>query len=99
MTKHIVYIVTTQTYGPIFIGHTSDLLFRMTQHRTGGARSAAMRIDRLVYTESYDCPFQARKRVKALKAASREWIDALISAKNPTWQSLMAAPIQDLCAA
>ena len=99
MTQHTLYILTTQSGGPIFIDHTSDLLFRMTQHRTGRPQSALTRIDRLVYTESYDCPFQARKRVDALKAASREWINALISAQNPTWQSLMAAPIQDACAA
>ena len=99
MAKHTIYILTSRDNGPLYIGHTSDLLFRMTQHRMGRVSNDALRIDRLVYTERHDCPFKARKRAAALRSASREWIEALITAQNPTWQSLMAAPIDKARAA
>ncbi|MEP1230799.1 MAG: GIY-YIG nuclease family protein [Litorimonas sp.] len=99
MMEHVLYILTSKDNGPIYIGETSDLLFRMTQHRMGRVSNDALRIDRLVYTESYDCPFKARSRAKALRSASRQWVEALISGQNPTWQNLMAAPIQNAIAA
>ena len=44
--------------------------------------------------ERFDCAFKADVRRKALKSASREWLEALILSQNPTWQDLSAAPIQ-----
>jgi len=99
MTEHIVYILSGPTHGPVFIGATPDLLHRMTQHRSGKVSHAVFRIDRLVYTESYSCSFKAEARVRALKSSSSEWLDALISSKNPTWQELMPAPIEEAQAA
>jgi len=99
MTKHVVYILTNQANGPVFIGETPDLLYRLTQHRSGRARHPEFAIDRLVYTESYDCCYKAQARVKALKLASSEWLDAIISAKNPAWQELMPASIEETLAA
>ena len=99
MTKHVVYILSGAQPGPVFINSTPDLLRRMTQHRSGKIRQSKFRIDRLVYTESYDCAFKAQARVRALKTASREWLDALITSRNPSWQELLPAPIESAQAA
>jgi len=94
MTEHIVYILSgaqpsPQSSGPVFINATPDLLRRMTQHRSGRIKQSQFRIDRLVYVESYDCAFKAQARVRALKSASREWLDALITSRNPAWTDLL----------
>ena len=94
MTEHIVYILSGAQPGPVFINATPDLLRRMTQHRSGRIKQSQFRIDTLVYTESYDCAFKAQARVKALKAASREWLDALITARNTSWQELLPRRIE-----
>ena len=99
MSEHIVYILSGAQPGPVFINSTPDLLRRMAQHRSGKIRQSQFRIDRLVYVESYDCAFKAQARVKALKSASREWLDALITSRNPSWQELLPATIEGAKAA
>ena len=94
MSEHIVYILAGAQPGPVFINSTPDLLRRMAQHRSGKIRQSQFRIDRLVHVESYECAFKAQARVKALKSASREWLDALITARNPSWQELLPASIE-----
>jgi len=99
MSEHIVYILSGAQLGPVFINSTPDLLRRVTQHRSGRIKQAQFRIDRLVYVESYDCAFKAEARVRALKSASREWLDALITSRNPSWQELLPAAIEEAQAA
>ena len=89
MTEHIVYILSGAQPGPVFINATPDLLRRVTQHRSGRIKQSQFRIDRLVYVESYDCAFKAQAWVRALKSASREWLDALITSRNADWQDLL----------
>jgi putative endonuclease len=91
MSEHIVYILSGEQPGPVFINSTPDLLRRLAQHRSGKIRQSQFRIDRLVYVERYDCAFIAAARVRSLKAASREWLDALITSRNPSWQDLLPA--------
>lgn len=95
MSEHIVYILSGAQPGPVFINSTPDLLQRVTQHRSGKIRQAQFRIDRLVYVEHFACAFKAEARVRALKSASREWLDALISSRNPSWQELLPARIEE----
>lgn len=99
MSEHIVYILSGAQPGPVFINATPDLLARVTQHRSGKIRQSQFRIDRLVYVESYECAFKAQARVRALKAASREWLDALITSRNPSWQELLPRTIEGAKAA
>ncbi|MDA8708341.1 hypothetical protein N9M10_03110 [Hellea sp.] len=89
MSEHIVYILSGAQPGPIFINSTPDLLRRMTQHRGGKIKQSQFRIDRLVYVERYDCAFKADARVRALKSASREWLDALVTSHNAGWDDLL----------
>ena len=99
MTEHIVYILSGAQPGPIFINSTPDLLRRVTQHRAGRIRQSQFRIDRLIYVEHFTCAFKAEARVRALKSASREWLDALITSRNPSWQELLPARIEESQAA
>ena len=93
MTDHVIYILTAKgegaNLGPIFIGETSDLLYRMAQHRSGRPSVPVFALSRLVYVETMSCPFAAKRRLRALKAASRQWLNQHISAHNPNWHDLM----------
>ena len=90
MKKYYVYILSGQTYGPIFIETTSDLMGRMKAHRAGKLSHSNFRIDQLVHIEQFDSGLAASQRMKALKSASREWIDALIERDNPHWNDMLA---------
>jgi len=94
MIEHSIYILAGETKGPVFINVTSALEPCLRRHRSGKVSHMQFRIDRLVYTESYACSFKADARLRALKSGSREWLDALISSKNPAWQDLLPAPIK-----
>jgi len=98
MTEHVIYILSGPSNipngrGPLFVGASHDLATCLRRHRSGKVSRPEFRIDRLVYTESFACSFKADARRRALKAASFEWLEALISSKNPTWQTLSVAPI------
>ena len=94
MTKHVIYILSGEMRGPVFIGASRDLERCLRRHRSGKVSRPEFRLDRLIYTERFDCAFKADQRRQALKTASREWLDRLILSQNPTWQDLLAAPIK-----
>ena len=85
---HYVYILSGAGRGPLFIGAASDIKARLRQHQTGRVSHPRFRIDRLVYTERYSCGLKAAQRAKALKQASIQWVETLISAQNPNWETL-----------
>ena len=98
MTKHAVYILSGRSFGPVFIASTSELEKRLAQHRSGKVSQSQFRIDRLVYTERYDCALKAASRVTALKSASREWLEALVRSQNPALLDLYAPARSDMAA-
>ena len=89
MKNYDLYILSGREYGPIFIEMTSDLKARMKSHKAGHLSQSAFRIDQLVHIERFSTHKAAAARVKALKSASREWVDALIERQNPYWYDLM----------
>ena len=99
MSKHVLYILSGHLPGPVFIGTASDLPQRLRQHSAGKVSHPRFRIDRLVYTERFDCAFKAEARARALRTASRQWLNALISSNNPAWQELRNVPIEEAQAA
>jgi putative endonuclease len=68
----------------------------MKEHKCGHLSQAVFRIDRLVYVERYNTASKAEARVKALRAASREWTEALIERRNPNWIDLAAPATTDV---
>lgn len=89
--QYYTYILSGQSYGPIFIEAVQDIAARIVQHKRGRLSVDAFRIDQLVYIETHDSENAAMTRVKALKSASREWVDALIERSNPNWVDLAEA--------
>jgi len=94
MRKHYTYILSGQSYGPIYIGSAYDIEEQMRRHKLGRLSIDAFRIDQLVYIEAHDSEHTASLRALALKKASREWIDALIEKSNPAWVDLSLTPAE-----
>ncbi len=76
--------------GTLYVGVTSDLVRRATQHRTGALPGFASRYGckTLIYFEMHAGMVEAITREKQLKAGSRLAKLKLIEAGNPTWRDL-----------
>ena len=90
MRKGFVYILTNKPYGTLYIGVTSDMATRLTQHRkgTGSAFTKRYGLTRLVYYEVHDVVTTAIARESSLKRWKREWKIDLIEKMNPGWKEL-----------
>jgi len=87
-----VYIITNQPNGVLYIGVTSDLIRRISEHRAGVIPGFSKRYDlkRLVYFERYEEIVAAIEREKTLKKWGRAWKVRLIVKDNPHWGDLYA---------
>ena len=85
-----VYILANKPYGTLYIGVTSNMAERLTQHRNGSASVFTKKygLTRLVYYEVHDLVTAAIVRESSLKRWKREWKIALIEKANPTWKEL-----------
>lgn len=80
-------------HGTLYIGVTSDLLNRVTQHREGliDGFTKQYGVKRLVWYELHDDIEVAIHREKRLKKWKRDWKIALIEDTNPDWSDLYPA--------
>ncbi|MEQ9289637.1 MAG: GIY-YIG nuclease family protein [Cyclobacteriaceae bacterium] len=85
-----VYIVANKYRTTIYIGVTSNLMARTTQHRSGqGSKfTSKYACHDLVYWEFHERIEHAIEREKQIKKWKRAWKDRLIISKNPTWRDL-----------
>jgi len=85
--KYCVYIVASRS-GSLYIGMTNNLYVRVMQHKEGKIEgfTAAYKVDRLVYWESFDEVVKAINREKQLKGWRRSKKIALIEWMNPYWK-------------
>ena len=92
MKKPCVYIISNKYHTTLYIGVTSDIMQRMTQHKSGslGGFSARYNLTQLLHIEEFTNMDAAIAREKQLKSWSRKRKDALITAKNPDWKDLLA---------
>ena len=85
-----VYILASKRNGTLYIGVTSDLPRRISQHRNdlvaGFTRQYG--VHRLVYYEAHGSMIAAITREKRLKSWKRGWKLKLIEKKNPAWRDL-----------
>ena len=86
-----VYIMTNKHHTTLYIGVTSNLLSRISEHREGvypKSFTARYNLHKLVYYESFSSITEAIDREKQLKGGSRQKKIDLINAMNPIWKDL-----------
>jgi len=91
MKPGYVYILTNKNNTTLYVGVTSNLLQRITQHKekiNKKSFSARYNLDKLVFYEAFQEIGDAIAREKQLKAGSRAKKIALIESINPDWLDL-----------
>jgi putative endonuclease len=91
MDKHpSVYIVANKRNGAIYVGVTSNLSLRISQHKSKQADgySKTHGTDMLVWYEFHETMLSAIEREKQLKKWNRAWKISLIEKQNPYWNDL-----------
>ena len=92
MKKPCVYIISNQSHSTLYVGVTSDIEQRMTEHRNHqfGGFSAKYNLTQLLHFEEFGSMTEAIAREKQIKSWSRKKKDELISDSNPSWRDLLA---------
>ena len=92
-----VYMMASRRHGTIYIGVTSDLPGRVSQHREGVYDGFTKRygVKRLVWFERHDGIEAAIHREKRLKEYQRQWKINLIEHDNPDWNDLFPQFFQE----
>lgn len=89
MRQPVVYIMASATGRALYIGITTDMSRRLSEHRAGEvAHTAEYRISRLISVEPHDTAPNAIAREKQLKGWRRSKKIALINRSNPDWRDL-----------
>jgi putative endonuclease len=98
-TRGYVYILASQMAGTIYIGVTSDLVRRISEHLNGTASqfTARYKVHRLVHWQEFGSIEKAIKREKQLKNWRREWKIRLIEESNPKWDDLYPGIVSRNC--
>jgi len=81
----------------LYIGMTSDLAGRITEHRERLLDGFTKKygVDRLVYFEEHDDAATAARRERSMKRWRRDWKIELVETKNPTWKDLYLDVLTD----
>lgn len=85
-----VYIMTNRYRGTLYVGSTTDLSARITQHRAGQGSEFCVEhgLTRLVWAERLDTIIDVRHHERRLKRWHRDWKIELIEQTNPEWDDL-----------
>ena len=89
--KHpTVYILASRRHGTLYIGVTSNLCSRVSDHKQGRIPGFTKKygVKMLVWHESLGTMDDAIRREKQLKEWQRGWKIELIEKLNPTWRDL-----------
>ena len=85
----VVYIMASATGRALYIGITTDMSRRLSEHRAGKViHTAKYRISRLIFVEPHDTAPNAIAREKQLKGWRRSKKISLINRSNPDWRDL-----------
>jgi len=89
---YYVYILTNKSNRVLYVGVTSDLQNRVSEHKLKIHKgfTAKYECNKLVYYEEHQWIQDAIAREKQLKAGSRQNKIDLITAENPSWVDLSA---------
>ena len=85
-----VYIMTNKRNGTLYVGVTSNLQKRVSEHKQGAIDSFTKKYNckLLVFYEVHDIMESAILREKQIKAGSRNKKISLIDNMNPQWTDL-----------
>jgi putative endonuclease len=88
--EYCVYILTNKSNTVLYIGVTSDLESRVSEHKLkiNTGFTSKYNCNKLVYYEEFQWIQDAIAREKQLKAGSRQKKIDLIIADNPSWSDL-----------
>ena len=86
-----VYIMTNRKLGVLYVGVTSNLIYRAMQHRDGALEgfTKTYNLKRLVWYRLHGEALDAITFEKRLKRWRRQWKIEHIEAMNPTWDDLL----------
>ncbi len=90
MKQPCVYILASCRNGTLYVGVTSDLPLRMSQHTQGLIEGFTKKynVKLLVYYEMHENMELAIRREKQIKEWQRLWKVRLIEQMNPEWRNL-----------
>ena len=90
--RYFVYILASKRNGTLYVGVTSNLAFRVGQHRDEIAVGFTKRygIHMLVWFEEFSDIHDAIRCEKRIKKWRRAWKLELIEKFNPVWKDLLA---------
>jgi len=88
--QYYVYLMTNKNNTVIYTGVTSDLKKRVYEHKEKLVKGFTKRynLDKLVYYEVLDDPYNAISREKQIKSGSRQKKIDLINKMNKKWNDL-----------
>ena len=91
MRKHYyVYILANRRNGTLYVGVTSDLIKRTSEHKNDlvAGFTKKYQVHNLVHYEQFNDIHEAIAREKQLKNWHRKWKLQLIEKSNPEWKDL-----------
>lgn len=90
MKKGYVYLMASQYNGTLYLGVTSNLPLRVSEHESGDIPGFTARygVKTLVWYEEHDRIIDAIAREKSMKKYKRQWKINLIEAENPKWKPM-----------
>ena len=90
MKRPCAYILASQRNGTLYVGVTSDLSRRLSEHKADATDGFTKRysVHRLIYLELHDIMIDAIQREKHIKKWRRAWKLELIETSNPQWAAL-----------
>ena len=90
MKNYYVYILASQRNGTLYIGVTSNLVRRVSEHKNKQTKgfTSEYAVNMLVHYEEFDDVGFAIHREKRLKEWKRAWKIHLIEKYNPYWKDL-----------
>jgi putative endonuclease len=85
-----VYLLASKPHGTLYVGSTSDLLRRVSEHKIKAIPgfTAKYGVDRLVWFEIRESLTAAAQRERQIKEWKRAWKIELIELDNPHWVDL-----------
>ena len=86
-----VYILTNFSHTVLYTGVTSELYFRIREHKDKlypSSFTAKFNCNKLVYFEQFSTIEEAIGKEKQIKNWRRQWKINLINSVNPSWEDL-----------